>query len=602
MTITTIQNGNTLLFSGFFPPCRAATTGSNIVLSGLQTVDGVALIAGDRVLVKDQTDQTTNGIYTPSTGNWIRTTDANNNSQFFDGMCVVIAQGSFNTGQIWVCTCLDDPVVVGTSLLTFASITSIANALQSATSTSSVTIGTGSKSFTIPAGKHFSVGQWLLIYETSNPTNAMLAQITGYSGGALTVSSIATGGSGTLSDWSMVLTNSPPAAGLQPPVGTGNVTGPGSSVAGHVATFTDATGKVLADGGGNLGWQRLAQTTTYAGATTDDGSIIALGGGAFYAYSLAAASGFPSQYRVLVVNEDSGRAKCISLNGLTSFYLWPLQSILIFNDNGTWQVLGRSRWILPTSVTFNVDHGSGSDLVTASDGLGGGAAAFATIQNAWNVLQNDVDCNGNIPTIQNKSAETFTESVTLRGGMLGAIEVFLQSASQSLWQCGAASHCLDCRDGAVIEITGFKLASTGSGSIGVACSQLAVVDFASIEFGTFTNGYHQQIFDLGSMNYVGGTYVVSGNMISHWFMQGAGHYNGPQGGTISVPNALTFTSFLQIIGPAYFQTAAAFSGTGAGAGSLGKQYALSLNGVANTTSSTLPGATSGTTATGAQYT
>jgi hypothetical protein len=38
-------------------PARVATTGSNITLSGLQTIDGIALAAGDRVLVKDQTDQ-----------------------------------------------------------------------------------------------------------------------------------------------------------------------------------------------------------------------------------------------------------------------------------------------------------------------------------------------------------------------------------------------------------------------------------------------------------------------------------------------------------------------------------------------------------------
>src|SRR5215831_8005951 len=51
----------------------------------------------------------------------------------------------------------------------------------------------------------------------------------------------------------IVLTNSPAAAGYQPPVGSGNVTGPGSSVAGHVATFADTTGKVLQDGGTIVG-------------------------------------------------------------------------------------------------------------------------------------------------------------------------------------------------------------------------------------------------------------------------------------------------------------------------------------------------------------
>lgn len=49
----------------------AATT-TNITLSGTQTIDGVALNPGDKVLVKDQTDKTENGIYEVSSGAWSR--------------------------------------------------------------------------------------------------------------------------------------------------------------------------------------------------------------------------------------------------------------------------------------------------------------------------------------------------------------------------------------------------------------------------------------------------------------------------------------------------------------------------------------------------
>lgn len=45
---------------------------TNITLSGLQTIDGVALVAGDRVLVKDQTDKTQNGIWFASATAWTR--------------------------------------------------------------------------------------------------------------------------------------------------------------------------------------------------------------------------------------------------------------------------------------------------------------------------------------------------------------------------------------------------------------------------------------------------------------------------------------------------------------------------------------------------
>src|SRR5258707_15342371 len=85
--------GNTLLESGMFPPCRVATTAA-ITLSGLQTIDGIALLAGDRVLVWKQADATTNGLYAASTGNWVRVTDAHSNTQFFDGMAVIVAAGA----------------------------------------------------------------------------------------------------------------------------------------------------------------------------------------------------------------------------------------------------------------------------------------------------------------------------------------------------------------------------------------------------------------------------------------------------------------------------------------------------------------------------
>src|SRR6478736_6645284 len=50
---------------------RAATT-ANITLSGTQTIDGVALSAADRVLVKNQTNAAQNGIWVVASGAWSR--------------------------------------------------------------------------------------------------------------------------------------------------------------------------------------------------------------------------------------------------------------------------------------------------------------------------------------------------------------------------------------------------------------------------------------------------------------------------------------------------------------------------------------------------
>ena len=100
---------------------RAATTGSNITLSGLQTLDGVALAAGDRVLVKDQADPTTNGLYNAATGLWTRTIDAQNNSQWTQGTMVLVTQGATSAFTLWIMTAAN-PIASGQRHLPSAAI------------------------------------------------------------------------------------------------------------------------------------------------------------------------------------------------------------------------------------------------------------------------------------------------------------------------------------------------------------------------------------------------------------------------------------------------------------------------------------------------
>lgn len=99
-------------------PCRAATT-ANITLSGLQTVDGIVLVAGDRVLVKNQTSGATNGIYLASTGAWTRTADADGNRDIVDGTLVLVRLGTASALALYECSCTTSPAVIGTTSLTF---------------------------------------------------------------------------------------------------------------------------------------------------------------------------------------------------------------------------------------------------------------------------------------------------------------------------------------------------------------------------------------------------------------------------------------------------------------------------------------------------
>jgi hypothetical protein len=82
--------------------CVAATT-VNITLSGTQTIDGVALIAGDRCLVKNQTTQANNGIYVVSASTWTRSLDMDVWAEV-PGAFTFIEQGTTQADTGWVCT------------------------------------------------------------------------------------------------------------------------------------------------------------------------------------------------------------------------------------------------------------------------------------------------------------------------------------------------------------------------------------------------------------------------------------------------------------------------------------------------------------------
>lgn len=98
---------------------RVATTGNvDLATGGLLTIDGVTLQAGDRVLVKDQTDPTENGIYIASSGSWTRAPDADQDSEVTAGLAVFVSEGTVNGNTAWVLI-TNDPITLGTTGLTF---------------------------------------------------------------------------------------------------------------------------------------------------------------------------------------------------------------------------------------------------------------------------------------------------------------------------------------------------------------------------------------------------------------------------------------------------------------------------------------------------
>ncbi|MBX9299260.1 phage tail protein [Chromobacterium piscinae] len=100
------------------PSVRAATT-APITLTGLQTVDGVVLQLGDRVLVKNQAAGADNGIYVAGAGNWARAADANISLEVTPGLFVAVEQGAANGGAIWQLLDAGAPVTLGKTPLSF---------------------------------------------------------------------------------------------------------------------------------------------------------------------------------------------------------------------------------------------------------------------------------------------------------------------------------------------------------------------------------------------------------------------------------------------------------------------------------------------------
>lgn len=97
---------------------RAATT-ANITLSGTQTVDGVALIAGDRVLVKNQSTGAQNGIYVVAAGAWSRATDADTSTEVTPGLYTFVEEGAANADSGWVLV-TDAPITIDSTALSFS--------------------------------------------------------------------------------------------------------------------------------------------------------------------------------------------------------------------------------------------------------------------------------------------------------------------------------------------------------------------------------------------------------------------------------------------------------------------------------------------------
>jgi hypothetical protein len=128
------------IFNLDYKQATRVVTVTNVTLAGgaPSLVDGVTLVANDRVLVTGQTTGSQNGLYyvvtvgTGANGTWARTSDTNDTGEVEAGMIVMVTEGVIYADTQWKLI-TDNPIVIGTTALVFTQNYS-ANSISSGTS------------------------------------------------------------------------------------------------------------------------------------------------------------------------------------------------------------------------------------------------------------------------------------------------------------------------------------------------------------------------------------------------------------------------------------------------------------------------------------
>lgn len=193
LTWATAGGGGGAASNYYKDPVRVATT-ANITLSGTQTIDGVAVVAGDRVLVKNQTTASQNGIYLCAAGAWARSTDMDTDAEIQRGTQIYVQFGSSQLGLYYYLHSSNaNPIVIGTSTTIWAPV-NITGGNQglggpvSVAATNSVQVGLGANA----SGGNQSIA---IGYNAS--TNASYAIAIGYGISTNGTSSVGIGQVGT---------------------------------------------------------------------------------------------------------------------------------------------------------------------------------------------------------------------------------------------------------------------------------------------------------------------------------------------------------------------------------------------------------------------
>ncbi len=435
---------------------KAATT-TNVALTGEQTIDGVALVSGDRVLVKNQTAGVENGVYIVAAGAWSRAADLPAGASA-SSKAITVTLGTANGGGAFACTNNAPTDIVGTDILTFQAFGSSTPAsgssgsIQYAGAGSTFASATNSlfsyadsgsnvsptTSLTVGAVSGQGNGIFQLVGSTSSLASAAgtAVEITGGAGGsngvggAITVTAGAGTGSGLGGALSLVsgnggatgasgvltLSTGSSAAAASGAVSIGSGAGTTASGSVTIATGASATaGSIViqpssGSASGSSAGGNLTLATSNASGTANAGNIsITTGTGA---------TGNAGNLTLTAATSTGGTSGKISLvqNGVT--YNWPVAPTLgsevgqIIKIGAFAANVATLEWTTPSAGT---PAGTNTEIQFNSSSAFGAASTISSGRTTFSYSVGTPTANDSILNVGGNANSTGSPTFTLKG-------------------------------------------------------------------------------------------------------------------------------------------------------------------------------------------